>query len=299
MRTPITDHPLFEAFIACTKRPNNVTPGRQVTIGISPKFGAKLKEAFGDIGLRPRMTLALEGDNLVVSLGNTGHKLREVYEQGVLNRFEVIFPSSTFPWLTDWPFVGRSLTKVRMREDAVLVELPGAVLRYLQREKMTVVAEPEVLPSPVTVRIYGAQACRDGAAKYGPYNWREKPISLMGYTGAMERHLLAIRDGEDLAMDSLCGHLGHIIATAGILLDARECGTLIDDRPEQKGPAPRLLETMKSQNAARDSGTTCPQQLRRLRQGDTLRCDRSPGHSGYCSTDGESWEQWIRPREES
>lgn len=97
---------------------------------------------------------------------------------------------------------------------------------------------------PATARIYGAMACKDGAVKYGPYNWREKPISLMGYTGAMERHLLAIRDGEDLAPDSLCDHLGHLIATAAIILDARECGTLIDDRP-LPGPTPRLLEELK------------------------------------------------------
>jgi hypothetical protein len=94
---------------------------------------------------------------------------------------------------------------------------------------------------PAAGRIYGALACKDGAAKYGPYNWRDKPISLMGYTGAIERHLLAVRDGEDVALDSFCEHLGHIIATASILLDARECGALIDDRP-LPGPAPRLLK---------------------------------------------------------
>lgn len=93
---------------------------------------------------------------------------------------------------------------------------------------------------PSTGIIYGALGCWDGAAKYGPYNWRETPISLMGYTGALERHLLAIRDGEDYAQDSLKPHLAHLIAGAGIVADAWECGMLIDDRP-LPGQAPRLL----------------------------------------------------------
>lgn len=83
---------------------------------------------------------------------------------------------------------------------------------------------------PAIGRIYGAEACRDGARKYGPYNWRQKPISLLGYTGAIERHLLALRDGEWLDKSGV-PHLGHIIATASILLDARAAGTLKEDCP--------------------------------------------------------------------
>jgi hypothetical protein len=112
---------------------------------------------------------------------------------------------------------------------------------------------------PAVGRIYGALACRDGAEKYGPYNWREEAISLMGYTGAMERHILAIRDGEDIAPDSLCEHLGHIIATASILLDARECNMLIDDRPAP-GAAPRLLNPpgTRPKGGAVCPSPTCP-----------------------------------------
>lgn len=80
--------------------------------------------------------------------------------------------------------------------------------------------------------VAGAMACLDGALKYGAYNWREKPISLMGYTAAIERHLKRIRAGEDIDQKSACYHLGHIIATASILLDAELHGTLIDDRPK-------------------------------------------------------------------
>ena len=136
----------------------------------------------------------------------------------------------------------------------------------------------ELLPS--TGRIYGALGCRDGVIKYGPYNWREKPISLMGYTGAMERHILALRDGEDLATDSMCEHLGHLIATASIILDARECGTLIDDRP-LPGPTPRLLEELKFKR--------CPQSYNHTPGFPTAQCERAEGHSGKHKAEEWTW----------
>lgn len=96
---------------------------------------------------------------------------------------------------------------------------------------------------PPVGAIYGAMACREGGIKYGPYNWREKPISLTEYTAAMERHLKAYRDGEDIDPKSQIHHLGKIIATASIMLDAMHCGTLIDDRPEMGGATSELLDT--------------------------------------------------------
>jgi hypothetical protein len=89
--------------------------------------------------------------------------------------------------------------------------------------------------------IHGAFACMDGAQKYGPYNWRDKPIGLMEYASAIQRHLYDWVDGEDIAPDSVCHHLGHIIATASIMLDAIECGSAIDDRPT-KGKAAAVLD---------------------------------------------------------
>lgn len=104
---------------------------------------------------------------------------------------------------------------------------------------------------PAVGRVHGAMACRDGAIKYGPYNWREKPISLMEYTGAIERHLLALRDGENYAEDSGLHHLAHIIATASIILDAQEACTLIDDRPK-KGQGGALISTYNDQLKLRE-----------------------------------------------
>ncbi len=100
---------------------------------------------------------------------------------------------------------------------------------------------------PHVGRVHGAMACRDGAIKYGPYNWREKPISLMGYLGAMERHIAAIAGGEWCSTDTdpPVPHLGHIVATASILLDAHEAGTLMDDRPEKTVDVGSLMTTLK------------------------------------------------------
>jgi hypothetical protein len=93
---------------------------------------------------------------------------------------------------------------------------------------------------PAAGSIYGALSMQDGARKYGPYNWRSNDVRMTIYLDAIERHLLALRDGEDDASDSGVPHLGHIIACAAILADAKEGGFLIDDRPPA-GPAASLL----------------------------------------------------------
>lgn len=97
---------------------------------------------------------------------------------------------------------------------------------------------------PAIGAVHGAQACGDGAIVkgYGPYNWREKPISLMEYIGAIERHIACLKDGANIAGDSKVTHLGHINATTAILLDAEQCGTLIDDRPAVPGHASATLD---------------------------------------------------------
>ena len=94
---------------------------------------------------------------------------------------------------------------------------------------------------PAAGKIYGSLAMTNGAEKYGPYNWRDKKVRMTIYLDAMERHLLALRDGEDYAEDSGVHHLGHIIACGAILADAKEGGFLIDDRPKA-GPAAELIK---------------------------------------------------------
>lgn len=96
---------------------------------------------------------------------------------------------------------------------------------------------------PAVLDIQVAQAMRNGAEKYGPYNWREKKVRAHVYIAAARRHLAAWFDGEDVASDSGIHHLAHAAACLAILLDAEATGNLIDDRPVP-GAASRLIDEM-------------------------------------------------------
>lgn len=107
------------------------------------------------------------------------------------------------------------------------------------KDLIGVVKPPISLVPPVSI-IQEAMALRDGAAKYGPYNWRANKVQASIYIDALNRHVMAWLDGEDYAQDSGVHHLAHAKACLGILLDAEANGCLIDDRP-QTGAAPRVL----------------------------------------------------------
>ncbi len=103
---------------------------------------------------------------------------------------------------------------------------------------------------PAAGAIYGAMAMRDGARKYGPYNWRAKKVLMTVYLDAIQRHALALQDGEDVAPDSGVHHLGHIIACGSLLADAVEGGFVVDDRPAP-GPAAAILDRFYRQQSGR------------------------------------------------
>jgi hypothetical protein len=92
---------------------------------------------------------------------------------------------------------------------------------------------------PPSAVHYLALAFKDGAAKYGPYNWRAEPVSVSVYIAAAMRHIAAYWDGEDVSQDALVHHLAHVMACCTIILDAHSVGKLNDDRPIA-GAAPRL-----------------------------------------------------------
>jgi hypothetical protein len=94
---------------------------------------------------------------------------------------------------------------------------------------------------PPSAKHYLALAFKDGAKKYGPYNWREKKVSCSVYMGAAQRHLDAFWDGEDLSRDAKVNHLAHTMACCAIILDAMSINMLNDDRPF-KGASPDLQE---------------------------------------------------------
>jgi hypothetical protein len=75
------------------------------------------------------------------------------------------------------------------------------------------------------------QVMADGAAKYGPMNWRKDPVSASTYYDAAMRHLMAWWDGQDLDPMTGLSHLAHVAANMCILLDADSGPWLQDDRP--------------------------------------------------------------------
>ncbi len=107
--------------------------------------------------------------------------------------------------------------------------------------------KPDLSLVPPSSVIHEATAMENGAAKYGPYNWREKKVRARVYVAAAMRHLAEYLDGADYSSDTSppVHHLAHAKACCGIVLDALETGNLVDDRPA-KGAASRLLEPRES-----------------------------------------------------
>lgn len=88
---------------------------------------------------------------------------------------------------------------------------------------------------PPSSLIHMSAAMADGAAKYGPFNWREPTTEIPAsiYVAAAMRHLNAFWDGEWEVPDSSHGasHLGAAQAGVAVLIDAFEVNTVLDDRP--------------------------------------------------------------------
>ncbi len=93
--------------------------------------------------------------------------------------------------------------------------------------------KPDLSLLPPVAMAHIALAHMDGAIKYGPWNWRDKPISLSAYIAAIKRHCDEVMAGETFAGDSGIMHLAHIGATTNILIDAFHAGTVKDDRPKR------------------------------------------------------------------
>lgn len=91
-----------------------------------------------------------------------------------------------------------------------------------------------ILPMPALAQL--EPAFRDGAQKYGPANWRDQPISSRVYVDAAFRHMMLWLCGQDVAEDSGACHLASAASNLLILLDARACGTMKDDRVQLADP---------------------------------------------------------------
>ncbi len=97
---------------------------------------------------------------------------------------------------------------------------------------------------PPSASAYIAQGLKEGARKYGAFNWRETNVESMTYVGAALRHIAAYVDGETVDPESGNPHLAHAMASLAILVDAIEANKIIDNRPTA-GPAAMTLERFK------------------------------------------------------
>jgi hypothetical protein len=77
-----------------------------------------------------------------------------------------------------------------------------------------------------------AKALDFGANKYGDFNWRKAGpnFSLLSIMNSLERHLLAIKRGENNDEESGLPHIAHVLANAAFIAQLAEDGTLVDDR---------------------------------------------------------------------
>ena len=105
------------------------------------------------------------------------------------------------------------------------------------------IKKPPLHLVPPAAKIYLAMGFKDGAAKYGPYNWRENEVAASVYYGACMRHIDEWWDGDELASDSSVHHIAHALSCLAIIADARETGNLVDDRP-LPGAAGRLIKEL-------------------------------------------------------
>lgn len=84
---------------------------------------------------------------------------------------------------------------------------------------------------PSTLAAYAAMAFAEGATKYGAFNWRVAGVRASVYVSALERHLAKWKNGEEADARTGVPHLASALACLGIILDAKLCGKLTDDRP--------------------------------------------------------------------
>lgn len=97
---------------------------------------------------------------------------------------------------------------------------------------------------PSTARVAGSMAMWEGACKYGRYNYRIAGVLASVYYDALERHMEAWWNGEDIDPDSDLPHLWKALACVAILIDAQACDMLTDDRPPS-APVADMLGDLK------------------------------------------------------
>ncbi len=94
---------------------------------------------------------------------------------------------------------------------------------------------------PSTTIAYLALGHAEGHIKYGLVNWREAGVRFSIYKDALLRHVAKFEAGEEEDPETQVPHLANALACLSIIVDAKECGKLIDDRPKA-APISELIE---------------------------------------------------------
>ena len=67
-----------------------------------------------------------------------------------------------------------------------------------------------------------AEVLTFGANKYTPNGWKAVPDAVERYYAALQRHLVAWRDGEKVDQESGLPHLSHALTNVAFLLELNE-----------------------------------------------------------------------------
>lgn len=96
--------------------------------------------------------------------------------------------------------------------------------------------KPSIWCIPRTVIYELGLAMYEGACKYGAFNWRDSEVVASDYISALDRHVSAWIEGEDLDPDSKLSHITKAIATLVVMRDAMMSKKFVDDRPPKAPP---------------------------------------------------------------
>lgn len=93
--------------------------------------------------------------------------------------------------------------------------------------------------SMVPQRVVGelGLALLEGACKYGRHNYRGAGVRASVYVDALQRHLAAWWEGQDVDPDSGLSHLVKAMACLAVLRDSQLQGNWTDDRPPRSSTA--------------------------------------------------------------
>ena len=125
----------------------------------------------------------------------------------------------------------RSICASDFYEDPTPAPAPPDILADTNPKTAYGKAKPPMQYVPPVALLELGLVMVQGAAKYGPMNWRKDPVSASTYYDALMRHALQYWDGDDMDPETKRKHLAHVMACCAILIDADWCGKLIDDRP--------------------------------------------------------------------